>query len=308
MQHDFYSNGKLLLTGEYAVLDGAEAWAMPTKFGQSLRIQSKSNQKIAWRSLDENGNVWFECKLKVDSLEILSSSDQELAKSLVTLLKGANVLSNNFMVKADGFEVVTKLTFPKDWGLGSSSTLINNVAQWADVDPFELSACTFGGSGYDIACARHDKHILYKIEQGFPTVMEINKFDKNLHPLSDHIFFIHLNKKQDSREAIDAYQKRQLDPKKYVDELSRIARFMIDSDNLEYFESQILLHEKIVSSVLGMPPVKEKLFPDYFGSIKSLGAWGGDFIMATGDHEKTPEYFRSKGYDTVLSFKEMVLS
>ena len=30
----FYSNGKLLITGEYVVLDGAKALALPTKFGQ----------------------------------------------------------------------------------------------------------------------------------------------------------------------------------------------------------------------------------------------------------------------------------
>ena len=34
----FYSNGKLLLTGEYLVLNGAVALAIPTKFGQTLTI------------------------------------------------------------------------------------------------------------------------------------------------------------------------------------------------------------------------------------------------------------------------------
>jgi mevalonate kinase len=29
---NFYSNGKLLLTGEYLVLDGAKSLALPTKF------------------------------------------------------------------------------------------------------------------------------------------------------------------------------------------------------------------------------------------------------------------------------------
>ena len=37
---EFHANGKLLLTGEYAVLDGAKAIGLPTKRGQSLQILS----------------------------------------------------------------------------------------------------------------------------------------------------------------------------------------------------------------------------------------------------------------------------
>ena len=36
MKKTFYSNGKLLITGEYVVLDGAKALALPTKYGQNL--------------------------------------------------------------------------------------------------------------------------------------------------------------------------------------------------------------------------------------------------------------------------------
>ncbi|MEM0993828.1 MAG: GHMP kinase, partial [Bacteroidota bacterium] len=34
----YYAHGKLLLTGEYAVLDGAVALAVPSKLGQRLDI------------------------------------------------------------------------------------------------------------------------------------------------------------------------------------------------------------------------------------------------------------------------------
>ncbi|MEQ3661167.1 MAG: GHMP kinase, partial [Flavobacterium sp.] len=46
MKQTYYSNGKLLLTGEYVVLDGAKALAVPTKFGQSLSIESGINNLI----------------------------------------------------------------------------------------------------------------------------------------------------------------------------------------------------------------------------------------------------------------------
>ena len=39
MEKTYYSNGKLLLTGEYVVLDGAEALAVPTRFGQNLTVK-----------------------------------------------------------------------------------------------------------------------------------------------------------------------------------------------------------------------------------------------------------------------------
>jgi mevalonate kinase len=40
----FYSHGKLLISSEYAVLDGAQALALPTKFGQTLKVESTSKK------------------------------------------------------------------------------------------------------------------------------------------------------------------------------------------------------------------------------------------------------------------------
>ena len=48
MKKKYYSNGKLLITGEYVVLDGAKALALPTKFGQYLIIEPGKNQQINW--------------------------------------------------------------------------------------------------------------------------------------------------------------------------------------------------------------------------------------------------------------------
>ena len=58
----FHSNGKLLLSGEYFVLDGAVALAIPTKFGQSLFVRQNSEKQISWRSLDEKNEKWFFCR------------------------------------------------------------------------------------------------------------------------------------------------------------------------------------------------------------------------------------------------------
>ncbi|MGB5555171.1 MAG: GHMP kinase, partial [Flavobacteriaceae bacterium] len=65
-------------------------------------------------------------------------------------------------------------------------------------------------------------------------------------------------------------------------------------------------HENTISNALGMATVQEKLFNDYSGKVKSLGAWGGDFILATNENDPT-EYFKEKGYETIIPFSEMVL-
>ena len=46
----FYSNGKLLISGEYLILEGAQALAMPVKHGQCLKIEESSSSKIIWQS------------------------------------------------------------------------------------------------------------------------------------------------------------------------------------------------------------------------------------------------------------------
>ena len=61
-----------------------------------------------------------------------------------------------------------------------------------------------------------------------------------------------------------------------------------------------------MSEILEMQTVKEALFPDFRGVVKSLGAWGGDFVLAV-SRENPTEYFRNRGYDTVVPFSEMIL-
>ena len=61
----FYSNGKLLVTGEYLVLDGALSLAVPTQFGQTLKAEPIDEKKIIWESIDDKGNVWFKDEFNI---------------------------------------------------------------------------------------------------------------------------------------------------------------------------------------------------------------------------------------------------
>lgn len=302
MEIEFYSNGKLLITGEYAVLDGAKAWAIPTKYGQSLTVLKTESKKIKWTSLDDKDLVWFEAIYDFESLTEISSSNSEISKTLVEIFIEAQKLNPRFLTDGLGYAIESKLTFPRDWGLGSSSTLLNNIAQWANINPYQLLENTFRGSGYDIACAQHNAPILYQLAKSNPRVEEVN-FNPDF---KDQLFFIYLNKKQNSRDAIKKYYSEIIDRKKLSKTISQITSRMITTTALDDFELLLTLHENVISDALKTPTIKTKLFSNYPRAIKSLGAWGGDFILVTGD-KSSMAYFKQKGYSTIIPYSEMIL-
>ncbi|UOY08186.1 GYDIA family GHMP kinase [Muricauda sp. SCSIO 64092] len=302
METTYYSNGKLLLSAEYAVLDGALALAVPTTYGQSLEIMPSDSATLEWQSLEQHNNVWFNAAFDTKTFDIHSCSDSELAETLKRILTQARELNPKFIAESKGYRAISKLTFPRNWGLGSSSTLLNNIAQWASVDPYTLLERTFGGSGYDIACAQHNTPILYQLVDKKPTVEEV-VFQPSF---QSQLYFVHLNQKQDSRAAIANYRKQDFDTLTLVTDLTGITRELFHTATLTDFESLLTVHEAILSKVLKIAPIKERLFSDYYGAIKSLGGWGGDFVLATGN-EETPSYFKARGFTTVVPYSDMVL-
>ena len=302
----FYSNGKLLLTGEYAILDGALGLALPTKYGQSLEISAHSTPILRWTSFDHEGAIWFEDRFDLNTFLPIgkseASEENSTVKTLVKILLEARKLNASFLKDGKGYHVETRLDFPQNWGLGSSSTLISNIAQWAKVDAYTLLWNAFSGSGYDIACAQNNSPILYRLKEERPEIQEV-AFNPSF---KDRLYFVHLNKKQNSREGIAQYRTRTFDKIELEKNISNLAKAFLSCDNLSEFEKLIAKHEKLISEALDLPPVKAKLFPHYPGAIKSLGAWGGDFVMATGNVD-SPSYFKKKGYNTVIPFSKMIL-
>jgi len=296
----FYSNGKLLLTGEYLVLDGATSLALPTKYGQDLTVEKIARPSLVWESFDEKGYGWFHSKFELPTLK--PDSNNKIVQTLQGILKEAQNLNPEFLRDGIGFYIRTGLSFPRNWGLGTSSTLINNIAEWANVDAFELLKNSFGGSGYDIACARNNNPILYKWSEGGPMVESVN-FNPNF---MSRLYFVHLNKKQDSKEGIKAYKNVRKKSLVLTEEVSDITKLLLNCTDLSDFDKLLAEHERIIASILKKTPVQMELFSDYFGQTKSLGAWGGDFILATGNND-TPNYFKNKGYETVVSYQDMIL-
>lgn len=295
----FYSHGKLLLTGEYAVLKGAKALAVPCKKGQILSYKEADNTHLRWRSIDFKGLSWFEAEFDVCDLKLLTASDDKIWKNLVKLLQACKALNPSFLKK--GGVVETKLEFNRLWGLGSSSTLVSSFSQWANVNPYQLLKMSFGGSGYDIACAQATGPIIYKKTSHLPEI----KATMLNYPFSNQLYFIYLNQKRDSQEAVAQFNLKALKTS-HIEKVSIVTEKILETTDLNEFNQLLKTHEEIIAELLNQRPIQEDLFSDFDGTIKSLGAWGGDFILASSTTDPT-QYFTEKGYEVIIPFKEMIL-
>ena len=332
----YQAHGKFLLTGEYLVLKGALALALPLKLGQSMSVETfpetSPKEKIAssetfretslqWNAHKPDG-PWFSVAFNPKNLEIIDNDDQSKAEKLRQILQAVKQL-NPKAFEGNDLMFTTHLDFDPNWGLGSSSTLIANLAQWANVNPYELLKMTFGGSGYDIACATAEGPIYYQvkakvpepevaerrrsIEGPTPTVEPIN-FNP---PFADHLYFIYQGQKQSSSKEIKAFLKKAnpIDLQKDIESVSEISRAIPKCESLDEYAMLMQCHERIISRCIGQEPV-QKRFPDFEGVLKSLGAWGGDFILAATkwDENQVKAYFKEKGLDVVFGYKELVLN
>ena len=297
---EIYSCGKVLLTGEYVILDGALSLASPTKYGQYLKLEENQSNLINWKSINYDGKIWFECTIKNENLEIKSTSSKKVSETLIRIVNLIREYNSSFL-KNHGSDILTNLTFDKDWGLGSSSTLISNLASLSGVDPYILNNKIFKGSGYDIACANSISPIVYQLIKGKRIIDEIS-FKPSFH---EKIYFIYLNKKQSSISEIENYNNKKVS-ESTINEISDITSMILKCNTIEAYNKLIESHELIISKLISKPTIKETLFKDFNGSIKSLGAWGGDMIMAT-CHSDPNRYFKKKGYSTIFKFEELLV-
>lgn len=295
-----------MLTGEYFVLDGAAALAVPTRYGQSLQVSELNGEPtIKWKSFDEKKECWFSATFESISLKLLKSSDQSIASTLAKLLLESKRLNADFLTPDKGYICETQLTFPRKWGLGTSSTLINNLASWAEINPYELLEATMGGSGYDIACASNNSPIIYKRSGFHPTIEPI---DYNP-AFKDNLYFVYLENKKDSREGIKKYKSVNREKESYIQKLDALTSSFVNAENLHELNTVIVEHEALISDFIGINSVKSQLFPDFWGEIKSLGAWGGDFVLVTSQRDllETVAYFSQMGYPEVIQFENLMI-
>ena len=322
----YFSHGKFLLTGEYLVLKGALALSLPLKLGQSIEIEQleSNNNRLHWEAWRPKGR-WFSVTLNRENLVNFSTDDPNKAMRLSQILLAVKQL-NSKAFEGNDLHFTTHLDFDPNWGLGSSSTLIANLARWANVNPYELLKLTFGGSGYDIACATAEEPIYYQLVEGESACLDsfVPHNDAKRQPESipkvkpinfqpsfvENLFFVYQGQKQSSSKEIKAFlaKANPTDLQNDIEAVSEISRAVPNCESLDEFAMLMQCHERIIARCIGQEPI-QKSFPDFEGILKSLGAWGGDFILAATEwpENQVKEYFKMKGLEVIFGYNEIVL-
>lgn len=291
----FTARGKILITAEYLVLKGAVGLCIPLiKKNQTLRVKKAQKSGIHWSSFEKQ-QIWFEAHINSE-LQLISSTDAEIAQKLISILKEIKTLRPE--IEFNFLDFQTDLNFDRYFGLGSSSTLISLLSEWSGANPYKILENTFGGSGYDLACAVSEKALLYQKNQ---TPIEISWEPS----FKNQLYFVYLNKKQSSQIEVQNFLENQNDFHTEIYRINEITKDIIKANSLEEFTKLINEHEEIISQILQRKTIKDELFADYSGLIKSLGAWGGDFILVS-SKDSNLEYFKTKGYTKVYSWNEFI--
>lgn len=300
MSASYYSHGKLLITGEYMVLRGAKALAVPTRLGQTFEFEAHEIKELHWIALDRSQKPWFTAIFSTADLNVISSSNIDIARRLQQLLQSVIALNPIFKIQMSG-TVTMQLEFDREWGLGSSSCLISSVARWSSINPYALLEKSFGGSGYDLACATATSAVCFQRSGVNP---KIEGIDFNP-PFVHQLYLVYLNQKQNSQKEVNAF-KNIATSSKTIEQMNALTAAAIRAENLETWNALVTEHEDFMGALLQKKPVQQVLFSDFNGSVKSLGAWGGDFVLASGEGD-VATYFRQQGFTTIFKYETLVL-
>jgi mevalonate kinase len=269
----FWSSGKLLLCGEYWVLHGASALAVPTRLGQRLTYRA-TDQPLHWTAEDRHGQAW---------LDASAFSDPHVE----SLLQAARSLGGQV---PDTGLVRTELEFDRSWGWGSSSSLTDLVAQWTGVPALDLHFATSRGSGFDVACARATSALTYR--KIGPSKGEWSAAAAAHWP-TEHFALVYLGQKQDSQKEVQRGRREPLQAE--LDAISDLSRAMAKAQNVTEWMQLIEEAEARTAAWTGLPRIQER-FTGVRATLKSLGAWGGDFVLAVAEDPSAFAYFAEHGY------------
>lgn len=283
------------------MLVGAAALALPVRFGQKLQAEETGSNLVEWESSSPSG-IWFEGTFDPETFRIVSIDKMEIADKLRQLLLAARTLNPGFLKGQGGFSVRTHADYPPEWGLGSSSTLCCLVASWAGVNPYDLHSLISNGSGYDIACAGRSELLYYRRHDGKPEVTSASAG----RALREHTYFVYLGKKQDSTREVHNFLANLNPTEKEVEQVSSLASQICRAASYDDLYCLIEEHESVISTILKREPIARR-FPSFPGTVKSLGAWGGDFAMFASGNERGEvlDILRGMGFPVVFTYDEI---
>ncbi len=312
----FYAPGKLLITGEYAVLDGAWALALPTRLGQTLTVtltQIQNNKPaVYWQSIDELGQVWLETELLYPNFMPGTAPINPEKLTLQRLFQTIEQLNPSLSIftQQPALQFTTRLQFNRHWGLGSSATLSTLMATWAGVNAYQLNNTLFGGSGYDVAVALHAQPLLYRLPNAQNFTPDVQILPNYNPPLAQYLYFCYTGQKQNSRHAIEYYrQQGKHQHPNLIETISKLSLEIANATTLPQFCQLITQHENLIARCLNLPPLLQTpLLKGLPGAAKSLGAWGGDFVLVATEMPQTElklRYF-NKPHQVVLTYNQMI--
>jgi len=304
MMETIYAHGKLLISAEYMVLHGSRALGVPLQLGQVLRrTRSADPAKFSWKAFDRD-RLWFDATIDPLHMKIISTNDPVKAAYLCQLFKACIELMPSFQEDLFKWDVETHLEFSPEWGFGSSSSLTALLSEWAEVNPLELHFMISEGSGYDVACAISDGPIHYWLRDGEPHYQHIS-FKP---PFADHLYFAWLGSKQQTARHLSSVADRLRPGYETIHRFSRLTEEMTHAAELSHFQSLMEEHEEILSGLLGMEKIAGSKFPDLQGSVKSLGAWGGDFVMIASalPENELYDYLYRRKIEVIFRYHDLV--
>ena len=295
MSH-FSASGKLLLFGEYLVLRGAKCLSIPLSFGQELQIEKQEVETVVWKSYELN-EEWMNVRFSKEA-EIIDCSSLE--KALVAQKLLLTIKAEKPTIQLEGLRLIFNTNFNRQFGFGTSSTLLSLLSQWSKVNPYTLLDNSFGGSGYDIAAATAKTPFVYTVENKIIQTVDLPN------AITQHLLFVYLGKKQQSASEIAKFSTLPTSSQQ-IEQMDEIIDKTTACQSIEEWEQLMVENESLLSSILNVPPVKTVLFADYPYAIKSLGAWGGDFVMATfRDVSVAKQYFQDKINQPVFTYNELI--
>lgn len=295
----FRASGKLMLTGEYAVLDGATSWAVPTQFGQNITCTPRIQPGITWTSINHLNEVWFEAEW--NGLGVLTDhSNEEVAHTLDGILQYAQGLNSTVF---SGWDIEIEMDFPREWGLGSSSSLVALIGHWLNVDPYLLFENNLTGSGYDVAVAYNNCGVLYNLDKNGRTI----ELSNHVPSVTNQLYFAYSGVKQSSASEVKSYTTLPLTQREsIVPQLNELTQTLYSTTSFIEFSDAVREHERILGTVLERKTMNEK-WPTINGAMKHLGAWGGDFFLLATQDPSDLEKLKNGGIDTLFSWNEIML-
>ena len=287
-----------MLTGEYAVLEGAACLSFPAKQGQTLTVEAVSGEEVEVMSLEADGSPWLHATF---DLKGQRTSGPETAKRLEALFEQA-LLMRGFD-KLPPSKLTFQTQFDRSWGLGSSSTLVHLVAQWLEVDAMKLFQATDTGSGYDLATTLAGKPIVYQLRHGIPHWEEVQV----AWPFVDHLWLVPMGVKQKSDAEVKKFKDRGPADPSLIEGVTALTSSIALSTTLNEFTLHLEAHEAAISTLIGRARIQSTLRATKGVTLKSLGAWGGDLLLAVGSKTDVVHFSQVNALGRPQPFGEVVV-